>query len=517
MNMALSTMITVDLQEVFRTMSSDILMFVTAMISFAALHHMKKKAARGKVPCKESLLAADTESLIVPCKESLPQIEPQPKQPRGISHVQLPLQIAPQQTRQHQRNQQQPNALKHCPAPNKQCRTEKNVSGRPAPSLALMKKYAAERNIKDTLGTFRLIKQSGASLTSSMYNTLLQAWIKCGNVWAAEDLLTEMKDAGIADESSYIIIIKALFMIHDLEKAKGVLKDMSEAGIAPGAEAFDEFISGFARGGLFKDGITLLNEMYAAGVRPSAFTLASIADLLNSARAVNQSCADMNKTLANYGLQPKDMLIADPSEVPRLVSVIFQADFFAGIAAYVHSVEIKGSLVHLEAVRKTLWRYGCWDHSEASHDACSAACNLDYQWKTEHQLDVSIDQHQTSLLAPSMTKTLRDAGQDKAYQTRTTVVLKSVSKNGLCLPSCVEDILMLYMGNDLHYLHMYFECESPRAGIFDAISCRHPRVGIRHCWANTNMSSCGQRTLVNGDETDEKSFNTHLSALRKAP
>jgi len=504
MSIVQSAMITVDLQAVFSTMGSDMLMFVTAMVSFAVLHHVKTKAAGCKITCKESFVAADTDC---------------------ISHVQIPPQIctveeiAPlvkHQPKQHQPKQLQPNPLKHCPpAPLKPCRIDKNEPFNVCRHIQLMEKFMAERNIKDTLGTFRLIEQSGACLTSNMYNIVLQAWIKCGNVWAAEDLMEEMKVAGMADEKSYMIIIKALLMIRDLEKAKGVLKHMSEAGVAPGAAALEELIRGFARGGLFKDGITLLNEMYAAGVRPSGFTLNSIAELLNSARRVNETCADMRQTLVKYGMQPKDMLLADPSEIPRLVSVIFQADFFgmaAAISGYVHSVEIKGSLIHLEAVRKTLWRHGCWDHGRAANDACS----LDYQWQTEHSLDVSIDDEQTNLLSPSMTKTLRDAAQDKAYQTRATVVLNSVSKNGLCLPSCVENILMPYLGNDLYYLHMHFESQSPRADIFHAVSCRHPRVGIRHCWAKTTMSSCGQRTLVNGDETDEACFNRHLSALRSA-
>jgi len=502
------SMITVDLQAVVQTMGSDILMFASAMVAFAVLHQMKKSSAHGKITCKEASVAADKgcafakESLV--SEEVTPQIEPQPQQVRHQCNSQ------PEQCQvRHQPNvqpKQQPDIVKI----EQPLAIVKVFSV--SEHVALMKKYAAERNIKKTLCTFQLIKQSGSDLTSSMYNTVMQAWIKCGNVWAAEDLMEEVKTAGMADETSYLIIIKALLMIRDLEKAKGVLQDMGAAGIAPSAAAFDELMRGFARGGLFKEGITLLNEMYDAGVRPSGFTLDTIADLLNSARKVNINCADMRQTLIKYGLQPKDMLIADPSEIPRLVSVIFQAEFFGRAAAYVHAVEIKGSLVHLEAVRRTLRQYGCWDPQQTTNDACS----LDYKWAIDQQLDVSIDDRQTSLLSPSMTKTLRDAGQDKAYQTRTTAVLACVSKNGMNLPACVENILTPYLGNDLYYLHMYFESQTPRADIFDAISCRHPRVGVRHCFAKANIRSCGQRTLANGDEIDEACFNRHLSALRRA-
>jgi len=502
------SMITVDLQAVVQTMGSDILMFASAMVAFAVLHHMKVKAGHGKITCKEAMIAADkggdfAKDMLV-SEEATPTIDHKVHQ---VRHQCAP-QLEPCKVR-HQSNaqpQQQPDAVKI----EQQLDIVKVFSV--SEHVALMKKYAAERNIKDTLRTFQLIKQSGSDLTSSMYNIVLQAWIKCGNVWAAEDLMEEVKAAGMADEGSYLIIIKALLMIRDLEKAKGVLQAMGAAGIAPSAAAFDELMRGFARGGLFKEGITLLNEMYDAGVRPSGFTLDTIADLLNSARKVNINCAEMRQTLIKYGLQPKDMLIADPSEIPRLVSVIFQAEFFGRAAAYVHAVEIKGSLAHLDAVRRTLRQHGCWDPLQSANEACS----LDYKWAIDQQLDVSIDDGQTSLLSPSMTKTLRDAVQDKAYQTRATAVLACVSKNGMNLPACVENILTPYLGNDLYYLHMYFESQTPRADIFDAISCRHPRVGVRHCWAKANIRSCGQRTLVNGDETDEACFNRHLSALRRA-
>jgi len=75
--------------------------------------------------------------------------------------------------------------------------------------VALMQKYALERSISGTMRTFRTIQRSGVPLNSLMYNTVLRAWINCGNVQAAEDWMEEMLDAGMADERSFNILIKA--------------------------------------------------------------------------------------------------------------------------------------------------------------------------------------------------------------------------------------------------------------------------------------------------------------------
>jgi pentatricopeptide repeat protein len=544
------TYVSVDFREVYRCLGSDMIIFVAAMLGYLMLQHVKKGATQSKV------------------------VEPLSKE-FASEEEQWPAQVITAESKQKEPNQEQPAAprtgtcqLPEPPPPQQQLQTpEEQLDVNK--QMALMQKYAASRNIKDTLRTFRFIEQSGECMSSPMYNTVMRAWIKCGNIWAAENWMEETKLARMADESSYLILVKALMMIRDIEKARGVLQDMREAQVAPSVAIFDELLTGLARGGLFNDGISLLKEMEVAGVQPAGFTRESITALMNSARKVNQSFDSMH-LLLKHCAEPK----CGTSQLPRLAAALLHAMKAKPMAACVHEVEIKGSLARIKAVRKTLKRQGFLNKAECD------ALPLDGHWETDHGLPVIIEgkmvrwsqqrasklrftspdcktcsliiygEHakgqlveplvhgatkalrwdngdvwhsfagrvidHVTLFGQTMTKTLRDIAQDEAHRAQTKAVLSCVSKQGLRMPSILEASLMDYIGNDLYYLQVHFESKSSRADVIDTISCCHPRVGVRHCWAKPGMGSCGQRTLANGEETDDSCFNRHIDAVSRA-
>lgn len=133
------------------------------------------------------------------------------------------------------------------------------------------------------------------------------------------------------------------------------------------------------------------------------------------------------------------------------------------------------------------------------------------------------------LLSQSMTRTLRDTIQDRIYRARTFGVLKCVSKQVLHMPQVFEDAIMQFLGNDLHYVSIYFQSrwnpslsdeDDQDLPLFEAnsdicvsISCRHPRVGLHHSWADLDTQQCGQRTWVNGEEIDDACFCRHVGAV----
>jgi hypothetical protein len=137
-----------------------------------------------------------------------------------------------------------------------------------------------------------------------------------------------------------------------------------------------------------------------------------------------------------------------------------------------------------------------------------------------HSYDGRIVGH-AALFAQTMTKTLRDYTQDEAYRAKYSAIITMVSKQGLKVPATVMDHVLLFLGHDLYYVRVRFESKwSPDADfydvdedIMDTISRRHPRVGLRHCWADQSISWCGQRTLVHGENVEEESFNRHISAV----
>jgi len=476
------------LQQVFQYMSSAVLMFVSAMLGWAALHYFKVQS-QVKSPCKAALFAAEQVHTLQH-QEDIADLQTPENAPQAyaedieadIAEVRAVGNTEPTQP-QHQAKVDEPNL-------------QFDVSEQ----LAKMRRHAAARNIKDTLSTFKVIKKSGTPLTSSMYNTVMQAWINCGNIYEAEDMMDEMKEAGMADEESFIILVKALLRILEFEKAKKLLNDMREAAVSPSSAMYDELIRGFARNGLFNDGISLLNEMHAAGVQPTSRTRKAITDLMNHARKVNQSFANMRQIFERYGVDPKNMsdcLRTETSETPRLVAVILQAEN-AMPCTWVHAVEVTGSLAHIEAVQRTLKQHGL-------------GVQVDENDASPQRMDVIIDGVHTSISSPVLTQTSRDETQDAVYRGRAKGVMKSVSKGGLGMPLGVENELMQYLGSDLYYLHVDFQSQTHRADMFDALSCRHPLVGLRHCWAKAGADAFGQRTLVNGNDTSEACFKRHTN------
>lgn len=134
---------------------------------------------------------------------------------------------------------------------------------------------------------------------------------------------------------------------------------------------------------------------------------------------------------------------------------------------------------------------------------------------------------QDVLYSQTMTKASRDCFQDRVYNAHTNSVLKCLSKQGLVIPAALEGHIALFLSNNIYNLSISFaskwnpscvvEDELPlfdtEADICQSISRRHPQLGLRHSWAQHNNDSCGQRTLVNGEEVREGCYSRHVGAL----
>lgn len=542
--------VTVDSQTLLSYFSADVALFVVTVFAFAVLHHVKSKSAFQKGFPKESLISVDQEyeteqssiEEVVENQHSTNQAdEPQTQEPQTAEpETDEKLEVSPE-------------------------------------VLASMQKLAAAGNVKETLRAFRTAEQNDARLTSVMYNAVLQAWIKCGNVWEAEDWMAEIKAASMADADSFTMLIKAFVKVRDLKKAQSFLQDTCDMGISPSTAAFDDLLRAYAQEGMLSDGISLLEQMDTTGAQPTDSTLELIAELINGARTSDQSLIDARHILMKYGLANE----GEPSSVPRLAAVLSKAED-ATPSSYVHEVEATGNVSQLRSLQRTLRQKGFLGKSEAD------ASPFDGHWHTEHGLTVIIDGKMvrwskqrasrlsftsadrrsctlmiygessvgrltqpvapcavrairwdngdlwhaydgrvigdSTLFSQSMTKIQRNTSQDQMARSQASAVMACVSKHGLPMPSVLQESLMQYVGNDLFNFHVRFECNTHLSDIFEDISRMHPRVGFRHCWARgseerkeerASNGSCGQRTLANGEETTELSFSQHIHAMRR--
>jgi len=458
-----------DIYALLRRSGADIAMFLTAILVYWILQRVKSGALSGKSSCKESFdqecpsdkvelaqyvqptTAVETKQETIPCKTAsvIHAAKRQANEKSKVSEQKKPmLEIKPF-----------------------------NV----ADQVASMRNHAASRNIKDTLQAFRLIQQNKETVTSAMHNTVLQAWINCGNIWAAENCLEEMREAGLVDETSFVILVKALLPIGDIEKARTLLEEMKEKVPVPSAATMDELLLCLARAGMLHDGVALLKHMHSAGVQPTAATLCAIAKMVNGARFITDRSHELWGVLSKFTFDSKcvdEVSQKYPSELPRLVELVSQAESMDAKIC-IHGIDVKGSLSEIDGL-------------------CLTLKQLEFK---------SVLGDLTSPLEAQ-----RDGQQDAAKRAQVAGALRAVSRQGLRLPWNLEEVMLQYLGSEVHFLRLSFHSNSMRAPMVDELSCRHPRLGFRHCWVKADFGSCGQRTISNGEEIDESAFNRHINA-----
>jgi pentatricopeptide repeat protein len=444
--------------------------------------------------------------------------------------------------------------------------------------VVTLEKLAAERNIKDTLCAFRKIEFSGAALTSAMYNAVLKAWINCGNIQAAEDWMEEVKLSGQADETSFNMLLKTLVKSLALEKCPALIKEMKDIGIQPSIATYNEVLSGFAEGNHFDEGISLLEGMHAESVQPDSFTFNMIMKLLNTSRNTEHSFTRIRQIVQMYDLKAEMvsclprlaavvLQAGDSSKVsymhevhivgslPRVKAArraLKQDGLFDnqqnpawplnghwetehGLTVFIEGKMVRWSrqraskLHFVGADRRacTLTVYGELARGRLVLPALVPGAAKTLQWDNGDVWHAYAERSMgpIALFSQTMTKIAHDVTQDTAYRARSDAVLKCVSKEVFGIPSILEDMIKQFLGSDLHYFHVRFEnkwnpssmdMHEQEADICASISRRHPRVGLRHCWAEQSVQCCGQRTLVNGYEVDEESFTRHIKAVRMA-
>jgi len=457
-----------DIQALYRQSGTDILMFLTAMLGYWMLQRVKQARATSlKIPCSKSQEC--------PCYSTSDIVDIQTPPPKACKvdskHSQA---VASQPQPRLEKASVVPNPPKPAVAVQKQALS---VHER----LSLMRNYAASGKIKDTLREFEAIQQNAEPVTSAMYNSVLQAWINCGNIWAAENCLDQARDAGLVDETSFVTLVKALVLIGDLEKARALVDEMKETVPSPRIASFDALLLCFARAGLLNDGVCLLKHMHERGVQPAQATLCAVAKLLTGARCIQLKSSEIWQVLLKYDFDSKriDELVQKyPCELPRLLAVVSQADA-CDAKKCIHEVEIKGNIAGIEAAVATLTQ------PDFMKELGTADRLLDGQ---------------------------RDEHQDTMKRAQAAAVLRCVSKQGLHLPWSIEESMLQYLGSDVYFLRLNFDSNSIRVPLLDEFSCRHPRLGLRHCWVKPSFGSCGQRTLSNAEEIDESAFNRHINA-----
>jgi len=233
---------------------------------------------------------------------------------------------------------------------------------------------AKRGNLTEALSIFRALEASGAELTPSFFNIVLDACVECRDVDQAEQLMRKMLKQGKADAVSYNTMIKAHLRRESYSSARALMEEMRRSGHTPNHVTYNELIKQLAQseGARRSQVWDVVDEMTSAGVRPNHVTCSI---LLKSLKA-KSSEQDIIRTmeLADNTDEPVDEVllssiveacvrIGKPSLLTaKLKQLHGQGDiqvtgahtFGSLIKAYGHARDINGA-----------WR--CWKEMRSQH------------------------------------------------------------------------------------------------------------------------------------------------------
>merc|ERR1719498_61223 len=139
------------------------------------------------------------------------------------------------------------------------------------------------------------------------YNTMLNAFAKCGDMHKVPKLLEDMKNADPPVEPdivTYSTMVKGFCAAGDVDRGMKLLHDMKEDGkLIPDEVMFNSLLDGCARQHRLDDALKLLDNMRDSGVTPSNYTLSIMVKLLGRARRLNQAFAMVKSVCQEHGFR----------------------------------------------------------------------------------------------------------------------------------------------------------------------------------------------------------------------
>jgi len=151
-----------------------------------------------------------------------------------------------------------------------------------AQHILMIRKCAAENNLKGSMSIFNSLKEGGVDMNSIIYNTILDACVKCKDLEAAKDWMRQTTEAGFADVVSFNTLMKAFLAQGEFGKARSLMDDMKKVGLQPNRVTFNELLNAaVVQGSRRSDIWELVKEMKNSEIPPNQVTCSILLKTLN--------------------------------------------------------------------------------------------------------------------------------------------------------------------------------------------------------------------------------------------
>jgi len=138
------------------------------------------------------------------------------------------------------------------------------------------------------------------------YNTLLDACAKCSAMSRVPQVFEDMKKREIQpDKITYSTLIKGYCLVGDLDCAFDLFEEMKADGqVGLDEIVYNALIDGCGRQQKVQRSLQVLEDMRAAKIAPSNYTLSIMVKLLGRARKLNEAIAMVDDFQKNYRVRP---------------------------------------------------------------------------------------------------------------------------------------------------------------------------------------------------------------------
>eukprot|EP00933_Yihiella_yeosuensis_P022223 TRINITY_DN17492_c0_g1_i1.p1 TRINITY_DN17492_c0_g1~~TRINITY_DN17492_c0_g1_i1.p1 ORF type:complete len:862 (+),score=242.26 TRINITY_DN17492_c0_g1_i1:277-2862(+) len=198
-------------------------------------------------------------------------------------------------------------------------------------------------NLRGAIGAFQKAKESGVTLTTLMYNCLLDACIECKDLRQALRFFAEMKEAGLADLVSYNTMMKGHLSNDSGKAAKDLMMEMTQKGLVPNRISYHGLLHGMVQRGDRTGTWELVEEMGRIGLKANAVTCSI---LLKGVQSNMQSYRELDRILA---LVDSSEQVVDEVLFASMVEASIRARHLDALWDRLQKYEVAGGMQSLTA------------------------------------------------------------------------------------------------------------------------------------------------------------------------
>lgn len=170
----------------------------------------------------------------------------------------------------------------------------------------VLKGYATAQKIGKVFTVYREMRRNGVPCNTITCNLMLDACAKCGTMDHVAGLLSDMKSEEVElDIISYSSILKGYCLAGDLDRAFQVLEDIKKSSnFTPDEIMYNSILDGCAKHRRVKDAFRVLEEMKAANITPSNYSVSILVKLLGHERRLKLAFQITEELTVQGGLRP---------------------------------------------------------------------------------------------------------------------------------------------------------------------------------------------------------------------